>query len=162
MRRGSFMGDSNKHLFESDSKQQEKSSLSSLSEQKQLSTKEMKPFLSMNSTEIMSAMHAYDSQQLQKQKKFDTLWVQEHFQNPHALPSYYELSHVVQDELHDHLIQPFCSIFAYIGIGHFFTPTGRTYWKVVFNNYKIFLLVSLGAVEAYGIEETLLKLAVDD
>jgi hypothetical protein len=167
LRRGSLMGDSNRHLSESDLKQQEKASLSSSSKQKRLSTAEMKSFLSMNSTEMLSAMHSYDSKQLQKQKKFDTLWLQEHFQNPHALPSYYELSHVVQEELHDHLIQPFCSIFAYIGIGHFFTPTGRTYWKVVFNNYKIFLLVCFGvwtdeAVEAYGIEETLSRLAVDD
>jgi hypothetical protein len=82
------------------------------------------------------------------------------------LPSYYELYLIVRDELHESILDPVAGFVAFLGIGHFFTPTGRYYWKVVLNNYKIFLMVCLGiwtdeAVEAYGLEETSLNLSVD-
>jgi hypothetical protein len=96
----------------------------------------------------------------------DFLWEKERLQNNHSLPSYYELCLIVRDELHDSILEPFAGFFALLGIGHFFTPTGRYYWKVVLNNYKIFLCVCLGiwtdeAVEAYEIEEKSVNLSVD-
>jgi hypothetical protein len=127
----------------------------------------MKQLLSLDSTHFMQSMYFYDQAQEKKQKNLDLRWRKEQLQNNYTLPSYYELSHVVQEELHDIVIQPFCSVFAFLGIGHFFTPTGRYYWTIVFHNYKIFLLVCLGiwtdeAVEAYNLKETSARLSVDD
>jgi hypothetical protein len=105
--------------------------------------------------------------QVTKQRNLDYLWQKNLNENDHSLPSFYELSYVVQEELHEFVIQPFSSILAFIGIGHFFTPTGRYYWKVVFHNYKVFLLVCLGiwtdeAVEAYDLEEKAVLLIVNN
>jgi hypothetical protein len=127
----------------------------------------MKQLLSLDSEQFIQSMHVYDQAQVSKRRKLDNLWQQEHYLNHHTLPSYYELSYAVQEELHEFVIQPFSSCLAFIGIGHFFTPIGRYYWKVLFNNYKVFLLVCLGvwtdeAVEAYGLLETSERLCVDD
>jgi ABC-type multidrug transport system fused ATPase/permease subunit len=127
----------------------------------------MKQLLSLDSERFIQYMHVYDQAQVAKQRKLDNLWQQEHYLNNHTLPSYYELSYAVQEELHEFVIQPFSSCLAFIGIGHFFTPTGRSYWNVVFHNYKVFLLVCLGiwtdeAVEAYDLIETTARLSVDD
>jgi hypothetical protein len=127
----------------------------------------LKQLLSVNSEQFIQHMHVYDEAQLTKQRKLDSLWQQEQHTNHHTLPSYYELSLVVQEELHEFIIQPFSSILALIGIGHFFTPTGTYYWKVVFHNYKVFLVVCLGiwtdeAVEAYDLEENCARVSVDD
>jgi hypothetical protein len=126
----------------------------------------VKQLFSLNSGEFIQEMRLYDLEQLKKQEKMDSLWEKERLRNDHSLPSYYELCLIVRDELHESILEPFNSIFALIGIGHFFTPTGRYYWKVVLNNYKIFLCVCLGiwtdeAVEAYGLEETSANLSVD-
>jgi hypothetical protein len=125
-----------------------------------------KQFFSLDSGEFIQTMRTYDLEQMKLQQKMDSLWEKEHLENDHSLPSYYELCLIVRDELHDSILEPFSSIFALIGIGHFFTPTGRYYWKVVLNNYKIFLMVCLGiwtdeAVEAYGLEEKSINLSVD-
>jgi hypothetical protein len=127
----------------------------------------MKQLLSLDSEQFMQSMKIYDQSQLKKQSKLDLLWQKEQLQNNYTLPSYYELSHVVQEELHDFIIQPFAGFIAFMGIGHFLTRTGRYYWTVVFHNYKVFLLVCLGiwtdeAVEAYNLKETSNRLAVDD
>jgi hypothetical protein len=126
----------------------------------------VKQLFSLDSSDFIQGMHLYDLEQMKKQKKMDSLWEKERLQNNHRLPSYYELCLIVRDELHESILEPFNSIFALMGIGHFFTPTGRYYWKVVLNNYKIFLCVCFGiwtdeAVEAYGLEETSLNLSVD-
>jgi hypothetical protein len=126
----------------------------------------VKHLFSLDSNEFIQRMHLYDLEQMKKQKKLDSLWEKERLQNTHSLPSYYELCLIVRDELHDYILEPFAGIFALLGVGHFFTPTGRYYWKVVLNNYKIFLCVCFGiwtdeAVEAYGLEETSLNLCVD-
>jgi hypothetical protein len=85
----------------------------------------MKQLLSLDTEQFLQSAHVYDQSQLRKQSKLDLLWRKEQLQNNHTLPSYYELSHVVQEELHEFIIQPFCSFLAFLGIGHFFTPTGR-------------------------------------
>jgi hypothetical protein len=127
----------------------------------------MKQLLSLDSEHFLQSVHVYGEAQLTKQRKLDSLWQREQHMNHHTLPSYYELSLVVQEELHEFIIQPFSSILALIGIGHFFTPTGRYYWNVVFHNYKVFLLVCLGiwtdeAVEAYDLKEKCIYVSVDD
>jgi hypothetical protein len=126
----------------------------------------VKQLFSLDSNEFIQRMHLYDLEQMKKQKNLDSLWRKERLQNTHSLPSYYELCLIVRDELHDYILEPFAGIFALLGIGHFFTPTGRYYWKVVLNNYKVFLCVCFGiwtdeAVEAYGLEETSVNLCVD-
>jgi hypothetical protein len=126
----------------------------------------VKQLFSIDSSDFVREMHLCDLEQMKKKKKLDSLWEKERRENNYSLPSYYELCLIVKDELHDYILEPFNSIFALMGIGHFFTPTGRYYWKVVLNNYKIFLMVCLGiwmdeAVEAYGLEETSLNLSVD-
>jgi hypothetical protein len=126
----------------------------------------LKKLFSLNSEEFTRTMHLYDEEQVRKQKKLDFLWQKECGENSRSLPSYYELSLVVRDELHEYILEPVSGLLAFIGIGHFFTPTGRYYWSVVFNNYKIFLLVCFGiwtdeAVDAYGLEETSSRLSVD-
>jgi hypothetical protein len=126
----------------------------------------VKQLFSLDSSEFIHGMQLYDLEQMKNQQKMDSLWQKERLQNDCRLPSYYELCLIVKDELHESILEPFNSIFALMGIGHFFTPTGRYYWKVVLNNYKIFLMVCLGiwtdeAVEAYGLEETSLNLSVD-
>jgi hypothetical protein len=129
-------------------------------------TPAVKQLFSLDSSEFIHGMQTYDLEQMKKQKKLDSLWEKEHAQNDHSLPSYYELCLIVRDELHDSILEPFSSIFALMGIGHFLTPTGRYYWNVVLNNYKIFLCVCLGiwtdeAVETYGLEEKSINLSVD-
>jgi hypothetical protein len=129
-------------------------------------TPAVKQLFSLDSSEFIHGMQTYDLEQMKKQKKLDSLWEKEHLQNDHSLPSYYELCLIVRDELHESILEPFSSIFALMGIGHFCTPTGRYYWKVVLNNYKIFLCVCFGiwtdeAVEAYGLEEKSMNLSVD-
>jgi hypothetical protein len=119
-----------------------------------------------DSSEFIQAMHLYDLEQMKQQEKMDSLWRKERIRNNHSLPSYYELCLIVRDELHDFILEPFASFLALLGLGHFFTPTGRYYWNVVLNNYKIFLCVCFGiwtdeAVEAYGLEETSVNLSVD-
>jgi hypothetical protein len=126
----------------------------------------VKHLFSLDSGEFIQVMRTYDLEQMKEQHKINSLWEKERLQNDHSLPSYYELCLIVRDELHESILEPFSSIFALIGIGHFFTPTGRYYWKVVLNNYKIFLMVCLGiwtdeAVEAYGLEEKSVNLSVD-
>jgi hypothetical protein len=140
-----------------------------LASTKQLSVKRpgMKQLLSLDSEQFLQQMSVYDQAHLTKKRKLDNLWQREQHQNNHSLPTYYELSHVVQEELHEFVIQPFCSFLAFVGIGHFLTPTGRYYWNVVFHNYKVFLLVCLGiwtdeAVEAYDLEGKCIRLSVDD
>jgi hypothetical protein len=127
----------------------------------------MKQLLSLDSEQFIKHMQVYDQTQLTKQRTLDSLWQQEQHLNHHTLPSYYELSLVVQEELHEFVIQPFCSFLAFIGIGHFFTSSGRYYWKVVFRNYKVFLLVCVGiwtdeAVEAYDLIQTSARVSVAD
>jgi hypothetical protein len=126
----------------------------------------VKELFSLDSTEFIQGMHLYDLEQMKKQKRMDSLWEKDRLRDNHSLPSYYDLSLIVRDELHDSILEPFTSFLALLGIGHFFTPTGRYYWKVVLNNYKIFLCVCLGiwtdeAVEAYGLEEKSVNLSVD-
>jgi hypothetical protein len=126
----------------------------------------VKQLFSLDSSEFIHGMHLYDVEQMKTQQKMNSLWEKECLQNDCRLPSYYELCLIVRDELHESILEPFNSIFALMGIGHFFTPTGRYFWKVVLNNYKIFLCVCLGiwtdeAVEAYGLEDTSLNLSVD-
>jgi hypothetical protein len=116
---------------------------------------------------VFNRMYLSNQAEITKQKTLEFLWEQEQRQNRHSLPSYYELSHAVQEELHEFVIYPFTSILAFVGIGHFLTFTGRYYWNVVFHNYKTFLFVCLGiwtdeAVEAYGLEERSARLSVDD
>jgi hypothetical protein len=127
----------------------------------------MKELLSLDSEQFLQSIYVYDQAQIKKQKALDHRWHKEQLQNNYTLPSYYELSHAVQEELHEFIIQPFCSFLAFLGIGHFFTQTGRYYWKVVFHNYKVFLLVCLGiwtdeAVEAYDLKETSARLSLAD
>jgi hypothetical protein len=127
----------------------------------------MKQLLSLDSEQFLQSMYVYDQAQLTKQMKLDSLWRKEQLQNNSTLPSYYELSHVVQEELHEFIIQPFAGFIAFLGIGHFFTRTGRYYWTVVFHNYKVFLLVCFGiwtdeAVEAYDLKETSARLSLAD
>jgi hypothetical protein len=126
----------------------------------------VKQLFSLDSSEFIQGMHLYDLEQMRRQKKLDSLWERERLRNNHSLPSYYELCLIVRDELHDYVLEPFASLLALLGVGHFLTPTGRYYWKLVLNNYKIFLCVCLGiwtdeAVEAYGLEETSANLSVD-
>jgi sugar lactone lactonase YvrE len=126
----------------------------------------VKQLFSLDSRDFIQGMHLYDLEQMKKQKKLDSLWEEERLQNDHSLPSYYEVCLIVRDELHDFILEPFAGFLALLGIGHFFTPTGRYYWKIVLNNYKIFLMVCLGiwtddAVEAYGLEEKCKNLFVD-
>jgi hypothetical protein len=126
----------------------------------------IKQLVSLDSTEFINEMHLYDSVQMEKQKDLDSRWEKERRQNNHRLPSYYELCLEVRDELHDFILEPFAGLIAFLGPAHFFTPTGRYYWMVALNNYKIFLCVCLGiwtneAVKAYELEETTVNLTVD-
>jgi hypothetical protein len=131
-----------------------------------LKTPGVKQLFSRNSSEFIQGMHLYDLDQMRKQKEMDSLWQKERLRDNHSFPSYYDLSLIVRDELHDFILEPLAGFIAFLGIGHFFTPTGRYYWKVVLNNYKIFLCVCLGiwtdeGVEAYGLEENSVNLSVD-
>jgi hypothetical protein len=126
----------------------------------------VKQLFSLDSSDFIQGMHLYDLEQMKKQKKMDSLWEKKRLQNEHSLPSYYEVCLIVRDELHDFILEPFAGFLALLGLGHFFTPTGRYYWNIVLNNYKIFLCVCLGiwtddAVEAYGLEEKCKNLFVD-
>jgi hypothetical protein len=116
---------------------------------------------------FVEEMRLYNMEQMKKQSEIESLWKRERHRNRHCLPSYYELSLVVRDELHESILEPFSSILALLGLGHFFTLTGRHYWCVVFNNYKLFLSVCFGvwtdeSVEAYALEETCSRLSIDE
>jgi hypothetical protein len=126
----------------------------------------VKQLFSLKSGDFIQGLHLYDLEQMKKQKKMDSLWEKERRRNDHGLPSYYELCSIARDELHEVILDPLAGILAFLGIGHFFTPTGRYYWKLVLNNYKIFLCVCFGiwtdeAVQAYGLEEKSINLSVD-
>jgi hypothetical protein len=110
-------------------------------------------------------MHLYDSDHRKKQRELDFQWEKERHRNNHRLPPYYELCLEVRDELHDSILEPFAGLIAFFGPAHFFTPTGRYYWMIALNNYKIFLCVCLGiwtdeAVKAYELEDTTVNLTV--
>jgi hypothetical protein len=94
----------------------------------------VKQLFSLDSTDFIQGMQLYELEQMKKKKKMDSLWEKDRLQNNHSLPSYYDLSLIVRDELHDSILEPFTSFLALLGIGHFFTQTGRYYWKVVLNN----------------------------
>jgi hypothetical protein len=69
-----------------------------------IKTPGMKQLLSLDSAQFMQSMYFYDQAQEKKQKTLDLQWRKEQLQNNYTLPSYYELSHVVQEELHDIVI----------------------------------------------------------
>jgi hypothetical protein len=82
--------------------------------------------------------------------------VQNAMKKVYHLPSYYRLCKLVHEELHHTILDPIANILAFLGIGHFFTSVGLKHWKIVFNNYRIFILASFGiwtneAVEAYDL-----------
>jgi hypothetical protein len=96
-----------------------------------------------------------------RQRRMNTSKINELWEKDYAissLPPYYDLCMACRDELHLKLLEPFPTIFALIALGHFVTPIGRYYWKIVFHNYRIFFMACLGiwtkeVAEAYDIEK---------
>jgi hypothetical protein len=99
----------------------------------------------------------FDYENEKQRSSLDKLWEEECCYGTNSLPSYYDLCIMERDEFHQRLMEPFASIFAMFGIGHFFTKVGRYHWSIVLNSYKIFLFACLGiwtddTVQAYDIK----------
>lgn len=84
-----------------------------------------------------------------------------------GFPKYYSLCLEVKEELHNEkrVPEPFATILAFIGMGHFMTEVGRYYWSIVLRNYHVFFLACLGiwtdtTVRAYNLLEVSKEFAV--
>jgi hypothetical protein len=111
-----------------------------------------------NKRGVVQYLHEYDCKAENEVSALNSLWEEEHYYNSSSLPSYYDLCIMERDELHQRLVEPFATIFAMFGVGHFITKVGLYHWYVVLRCYKIFVLVCLGvwtdeAVEAYDLKK---------
>jgi hypothetical protein len=105
---------------------------------------------------MLKQMQKQQSKKILQQQEIDSQWKKEEIK---GLPKYHSLCLMVKEELNEdfHVAEPFGTIFAFLGIGHFFTEIGRFYWSIIYKNYQVFFLVCFGiwtetAVRAYDLE----------